>query len=519
MKKWIRRFVMTILGLVLGTGMYMICAERVLKDPFPMPFGIGFANVVSGSMEPALKKGTLLLVRKKADAEIGDIVVYQSGESIIVHRIISAEGDQVITKGDANETEDIPIKRSQIKGVVMFKIPEIGKGIQWLQTLARYSGADHKQESAKVAAFEHGEQILQPFSRAGKTGDLQPGTDRVYALTVTNEKNGNVSETRQNYSIQVTTAGTLPLTYVLKRNNTELGRFSEMVTENYLFQTADMWFEAGKKEGHAYELEVIWPEDKKDVLWADVPDLVKIQVHMEQAETTASTFVVPVLARYHHSSTRIWEIASVPFYFTSDRLTEEGKEYQLSPETEALSIELRNDQDGNRWSDTPIHYIYQVKKDGEEQEEKGGEGILYPQQGAGSSERIVIQDMTPGVYDIEVQSQSPFEKTLKGTFIIPEKENDIFCVKEDRQGSFCVQLTVSVKDYEGNIKIFWPEGLIPDSTQAVFEDVKTRTEDLYEAWELTLWMEPYTSRTFRFFKTDAETDYTWDTKLNAEAAD
>ena len=126
MKKWIRRFVMTILGLVLGTGMYMICAERVLKDPFPMPFGIGFANVVSGSMEPALKKGTLLLVRKKADAEIGDIVVYQSGESIIVHRIISAEGDQVITKGDANETEDIPIKRSQIKGVVMFKIPEMG---------------------------------------------------------------------------------------------------------------------------------------------------------------------------------------------------------------------------------------------------------------------------------------------------------------------------------------------------------------------------------------------------------
>ena len=65
MKKWIRRFVLLFLGLVLGTGIYMICAERILKDPFPMPFGIGFANVVSGSMEPVLKKGTLLLVRKK----------------------------------------------------------------------------------------------------------------------------------------------------------------------------------------------------------------------------------------------------------------------------------------------------------------------------------------------------------------------------------------------------------------------------------------------------------------------
>ena len=65
MKKWIRRFVMTILGLVLGAGMYMICAERVLKDPFPMPFGIGFANVVSGSMEPALKKRNPAVGKKK----------------------------------------------------------------------------------------------------------------------------------------------------------------------------------------------------------------------------------------------------------------------------------------------------------------------------------------------------------------------------------------------------------------------------------------------------------------------
>lgn len=43
MKKWIRRFVLLFLGLVLGTGIYMICAERISKDPFPMPFGIGVA--------------------------------------------------------------------------------------------------------------------------------------------------------------------------------------------------------------------------------------------------------------------------------------------------------------------------------------------------------------------------------------------------------------------------------------------------------------------------------------------
>ena len=38
-----------------------------------MPFGIGFANVVSGSMEPALKKGTLLLVRKRQMQKSGTL--------------------------------------------------------------------------------------------------------------------------------------------------------------------------------------------------------------------------------------------------------------------------------------------------------------------------------------------------------------------------------------------------------------------------------------------------------------
>lgn len=73
MKKWIRRFVLLFLGLVLGTGIYMICAERISKDPFPMPFGIGVANVVSGSMEPALKKGTLLLVEKRQMQKLGTL--------------------------------------------------------------------------------------------------------------------------------------------------------------------------------------------------------------------------------------------------------------------------------------------------------------------------------------------------------------------------------------------------------------------------------------------------------------
>lgn len=45
------------------------CIKRSLSHAF----GIGFANVVSGSMEPALKKGTLLLVRKRQMQKSGTL--------------------------------------------------------------------------------------------------------------------------------------------------------------------------------------------------------------------------------------------------------------------------------------------------------------------------------------------------------------------------------------------------------------------------------------------------------------
>lgn len=91
-----------------------------------MPFGYGMANVLSGSMEPTFSKGTLLLVKDTQDIQEGDIVVYQSRDELIVHRIISLAGDEVITQGDANNVADEPFDRSQIKGKVIGWIPFLG---------------------------------------------------------------------------------------------------------------------------------------------------------------------------------------------------------------------------------------------------------------------------------------------------------------------------------------------------------------------------------------------------------
>jgi signal peptidase len=44
----------------------------------------------------------------------------------VTHRIVSITDEEVITKGDANNTNDSPITREQIKGEVVFAIPFVG---------------------------------------------------------------------------------------------------------------------------------------------------------------------------------------------------------------------------------------------------------------------------------------------------------------------------------------------------------------------------------------------------------
>lgn len=125
-KRILRRLLLILAGLILGLNLYFINAGKILGNQLPMPFGYGMANVLSGSMEPTFSKGTLLLVKDTQNVQEGDIVVYQSRDELIVHRIISLSGDEVITQGDANNVADEPFDRSQIKGKVIGWIPLLG---------------------------------------------------------------------------------------------------------------------------------------------------------------------------------------------------------------------------------------------------------------------------------------------------------------------------------------------------------------------------------------------------------
>ena len=129
-----RYFVLGILAVVIGVNIFALNASRLAGNAVPMPFGYGASVVLSGSMEPALSVGDLLIVREQDAYETGDIVVYQSGTMPVVHRIVSISGETAITRGDANNASDAPFPAAAIKGEVVAAIPLIGYLIWALKT-------------------------------------------------------------------------------------------------------------------------------------------------------------------------------------------------------------------------------------------------------------------------------------------------------------------------------------------------------------------------------------------------
>ena len=95
----------------------------------PIGFKIKPYVVQSGSMEPAIHTGSLVWINTRdTDVAVGDIVAYRvTDATYVTHRIIDTEDGAFITKGDANETQDLkPVLQEQIMGKYMFTVPEVG---------------------------------------------------------------------------------------------------------------------------------------------------------------------------------------------------------------------------------------------------------------------------------------------------------------------------------------------------------------------------------------------------------
>ena len=110
-------------------GQFILCVILIffiLLNIFSMNnkslFGFRIYRVISGSMQPALQIGDVIIVKKSTNYAERDIITYSNGLTTITHRIIAINNDEVITKGDANEVDDKPINKEQIVGKFFFRI-------------------------------------------------------------------------------------------------------------------------------------------------------------------------------------------------------------------------------------------------------------------------------------------------------------------------------------------------------------------------------------------------------------
>ena len=114
--------VLTIIVIIL---IYNIIQVSILNKPYMDIFGYSFFEVKTGSMSGTIEIGDIIIVKLTNDVKQNDIVTFEQEDILVTHRIIEKQGEEIITKGDANNTEDDPIKLDDIIGKVVYTLKDV----------------------------------------------------------------------------------------------------------------------------------------------------------------------------------------------------------------------------------------------------------------------------------------------------------------------------------------------------------------------------------------------------------
>jgi len=103
-------------------------------------------TVLSGSMEPGIKPGDIVVTRgvdeaRIAKLKVGDVITfmpYPDDATLVTHRIVGlsvgVKGTSYVTQGDNNNMVDPwgPVQDYQIHGQLLYRVPLVGWARAWL---------------------------------------------------------------------------------------------------------------------------------------------------------------------------------------------------------------------------------------------------------------------------------------------------------------------------------------------------------------------------------------------------
>ena len=132
--KFIKKFLFICLIILLCVILYL---KYIEKEPLIKIFGKSCLIVVTGSMEPNILQGEIILIDERDNYKKGDIVTYvDEDDFLITHRIVEVNETTFTTKGDANNINDNSYSIDRIQGKVIFHSVFLGKFIlYWLRPI------------------------------------------------------------------------------------------------------------------------------------------------------------------------------------------------------------------------------------------------------------------------------------------------------------------------------------------------------------------------------------------------
>lgn len=127
--------------------LWMAFDKFVLGNPVPSVFGYSTLNIATGSMNgtSALVRdgepkqvgiGDLIVIKKTNDYKIGDVITFMmDGDTTpTTHRIVGITEQGFITKGDANNTQDVSsVPVENVLGAVVGHYPKLGQFTMWIK--------------------------------------------------------------------------------------------------------------------------------------------------------------------------------------------------------------------------------------------------------------------------------------------------------------------------------------------------------------------------------------------------
>lgn len=130
MKKAIDIITTTILLVILLILIFCYSQLKVFHKDYINFCGYTIFQVITGSMSPTIKEQDIVIVKLTDDVKVDDIITFRMGDDFVTHRVIGIEDGKIITRGDANNSQDAPISEEEIVGKVVFIISNVAVWIK-----------------------------------------------------------------------------------------------------------------------------------------------------------------------------------------------------------------------------------------------------------------------------------------------------------------------------------------------------------------------------------------------------